>query len=215
MKNQKINFEFLKTGFERYFAEHGHYPMVHEIDECSYLPSSRQIQRLFKGGVRELRQLLGIEITDHTVGAARSDMAKEIGRRGKNQEISIQKILIDKFGEMYVHEQKPFPDYSGRFDFFVYSRSLKFAIDVFYATDKRSFTGCLNNKIHIYKSINFKVFLLQTNEHLFEQFNLLEFIGKKKNTIPDHIVLISLNEFRSLLDSLEPIITGNSLQDLN
>ncbi len=44
MKNQKINFEFFETGFDRYFAEHGHYPIVHVIDECTYLPSSHHYQ---------------------------------------------------------------------------------------------------------------------------------------------------------------------------
>lgn len=209
MKKQKIDFGFLKKGFERYFSEHGHYPMVHEIDNCPYLPSSRQIQRIFKGGVRELRELLKIEITDYTTGATRSSLAHKIGKRGKEHEINIQKILVDKFGEMYIHEQKPFPDYSGRFDFVVYSKNLKFAIDVFYAENKRSFTGCLNNKIHTYQNIKFPILLLQTNKYLFKEFNLAEFLEKKKNKLPTQIKIISLSEFEVFLDSLEPVIVAD------
>ena len=201
----KINLENLKSGFEKYFLENGHYPSVAEVDACAYLPSSRQIQRIFKGGVKELRKILGIELTDLRTGMQRSRKVKEIGERGIRHEIIVQKILISKFGEMYVHEQKPFADYSGRFDFVVYCKQMKFGIDVFFANDKRSFTGCLNNKIRVYKNSPFLILLVHVNDKLSNEFDITNFIANKKNTLPSHIRLIDLEGLKEYIKTLEVI----------
>jgi hypothetical protein len=205
MRDARINLENLKLNFEQYFLENGHYPSVAEIDECAYLPSSRQIQRIFKGGVQELRKLLGIQITDFRIGAQRSSLAKKIGRRGVEHEIIVQKALLSRFGEIFVHEQKPFHDYSGRFDFVVYTAKSKFGVDVFYASDKRSFTGCLNNKINIYRNTPFPVYLVQTNEELFNGFNLDIFLENKTNILPPHVTIIKFSEMLNIINSMEPI----------
>lgn len=98
---------------------------------------------------------------------------------------------------MFVHEQKPFPDYSGRFDFVVYTKNLKFAVDVFYAATKRSFIGCLNYKINLYRDIPFPVYLVQTNANLFSEFDVYGFISRKRNSLLDHIRLFSQSDFET------------------
>lgn len=58
---KKWSLEIIRDGFERFKNEHGHYPKApDDIDTCSYLPSRRQIQRIF-GGLPQLRILLGLE----------------------------------------------------------------------------------------------------------------------------------------------------------
>lgn len=41
--------EKIKIGFDRFFQENGRLPRSHEIDNLSYLPSSRLIQIKFNG----------------------------------------------------------------------------------------------------------------------------------------------------------------------
>jgi len=105
--------EAIKKGFERFFAEHERYPTTPEIDSSHYLPSSRQLQRRF-GGVPVIRERLGLPISDFTKGSARSEMAINIGERGRKEEQIIYKILTDYFGEVFIHGQKPFNNYSCR-----------------------------------------------------------------------------------------------------
>ncbi len=203
MAKVKCDFNTVKNGFERFYRENGRHPSVFDIDSCLYLPSSRQIQRIWPGGVKEVRKLLGIEITDFTTGNTRSTVARNMSKRGREIERQVQAMLVSKFGEVFVHEQKPFDDYSGRFDFVVYSKTNKFAVDVFYATDKASFTGCLNSKINTYRKITFPVYLLQVNTDIFSAFNVNSFIARKRNTLPAHITLLSLEDFQSFITSMD------------
>jgi hypothetical protein len=54
----KWNNENIKAGFDRFITENGRLPTAYEIDDCSYLPSARQIQRRFGG----LSNLFGIDV---------------------------------------------------------------------------------------------------------------------------------------------------------
>lgn len=200
----RCDFNTIKKGFQRFYRENNHYPTVFDIDSCPYLPSSRQIQRVWPGGVKEVRKLLGLEITDFTTGESRSRTSKDVGTRGRAMEVLVQKLLVERFGEVFVHEQKPFGDYSGRFDFVVYAKNIKFAVDVFYAVDKASFTGCLNNKINTYRGNLFPVYLLQINDKLFDHFDISAFISRKKNSLPTHLKVLSLKDFSSVINSMEP-----------
>ena len=173
--------EKIKEGLQKYYNEFGRYPTAHEIDKYPYLPSSRQIQRRF-GGLPELRKQLGIEITDYTRGETRSHKAEIIGKRGLNYEKDIQKILIKHFGEIFVHEQKPFNDYSGRLDFFVYAKDEKFGVDVFYAEDIHSLTGCINYKQRSYKGFSDTLILCL----------LIEVISACNSALPSPVDRISM-----------------------
>ncbi len=110
--------ETIKIGIERFIEEHGYMPSATDIDECPYLPSARQIQRVY-GGVVELRRKLGYGEVNFTRGELRKVIVTKSNLRGLGAEDYIEPMLISKFGEPFVHVQKRY--YKGtknRYDFF-------------------------------------------------------------------------------------------------
>lgn len=209
MVKQKIwTIEKIKMGFEKFFKEYSRYPTVLEIDSYKHLPSSRQLQRRWQGGVCQLRKELGLKITNFANGEQRSKIATFINKRGTDKERQIQKILIEYFGEICVHEQKPFNNYSGRFDFLVYAQDKKFAIDVFYPIDKFSFIGCLNSKQHLYKNIDFDIILLQMNEDISQEY-INEFSKNKKNQLLKNFKVLCVKNFLEYIKTIKPFILLN------
>ena len=95
----------IKEGFEKFERDNGRLPTAPEIDKLDYLPSSRQIQRKF-GGLEKLRQVLGYKDTNFGRGAFRSEIANRVNRRGRDVEIQLEKILSNKFNEVFVHTEK-------------------------------------------------------------------------------------------------------------
>lgn len=201
--------EKIKNGFEKFFKEFGKYPTVLEIDKYLSLPSSRQLQRRWPGGVRYLREELGLDITDFTKGETRSITATSIGERGKDKEREIQKILIEHFGEICVHEQKPYSDYSGRFDFVVYTKNKKFAVDTFFPVHRNSLTGCINSKQKLYKNIDFEIILLQMNENISQEY-MDKLLNSKKNPLPKNIKVLNLKNFLDYIKTIESLKINNN-----
>lgn len=193
----------IKEGFNKFFQKHGRYPKVQEIDVFDSLPSSKQLQRRF-GGVRVLREKLGLPILDYTKGEERSNMASIIGKRGVEAEKATRLILIEHFGEMFVHEQKPFNDYLGRFDFFVYGKNKKFGVDVFFSSDYNSLVRCINQKERTYKNVDYDLILLQANPEI-SQDTINNFIIKKKRALKSNVVVLSYQGFREYIKKIEPI----------
>ncbi len=99
--------ENILDGLTKFFDETNRYPTSFEIDANEFLPSSRQIQRSF-GGLPKLRKELGLKISNYTKGRVRSDLAKALSKRGSMSERYFEKILVDKFGEYFVHVEKLF-----------------------------------------------------------------------------------------------------------
>jgi len=89
----------IKDGFERFIKENGRLPLAPEIDLLDYLPSSRQIQKKF-GGLEKLRHQLGYKDTHFGKGAYRSAIATRVNHRGRNEELSLEKVLREIFGEV-------------------------------------------------------------------------------------------------------------------
>ncbi|MSR75986.1 MAG: hypothetical protein EXS68_00125 [Candidatus Ryanbacteria bacterium] len=193
--------EAIREGFEKFFNEYGRYPTTPEIDRYQYLPSSKQLQRRF-GSVSVIREQLGLPILDFTKGSTRSKTAKDIGRRGIYEEQMIYKKLVDHFGEVFVHNQKPFNNYAGRYDFYVYSRNSNFAIDVFYAANLRNLSGCINLKQKVYKDTEDKIILLSTNPEI-KQHDIDYVLYKKDKTLPTNLVVYSLESFLAYIKSSE------------
>lgn len=142
--------ERLKAGFDRFQEENGHLPTAPEVDLCAYLPSARQIQRAF-GGLRALRQDLGYEQTDFGQGEFRSKFAGLNMKRGKTAERELEGVLIEIFGEPFVHIEKKYGTESNRADFFVYANGHNFGVDVFYSATSRDIQKNLNLKVEKYK----------------------------------------------------------------
>lgn len=123
--------EVIKEGIDRFHVEQQRPPTAQDFDDVSYLPSARQIQRSF-GGMSKLRAALGQTELDYTRGGLRSEIASNAGRRGVEAEEALEIILIDYFGEPFVHTQKRYiRGGKSRYDFYVYAYNYSFGIDVF------------------------------------------------------------------------------------
>ena len=129
--SKKWSLESIRDGFERFEKEFGRLPTGPEIDGSGYLPSSRQLHRLF-GGLPQLRALLGYQDIDFSKGTYRSKIGSDSNKRSKLSEDSLRDILFGKFHEPFVHLEKPIDkNRKLRVDFYVFNPAQNFAVDIF------------------------------------------------------------------------------------
>lgn len=198
----------IKQGFERFYKEKGIYPTSHEIDDCSYLPSSRQIQRVF-GGLPKLRKSLSLDCpADFTKGDHSSLRAESIGARAHIWEKTIHNYLIEKFGDPFVHREYFFSDDRRiRADFFVHNKNGNFFVDVFYPKDRRTLIGCLNSKIrtypHHFLEKEYPMIFLMVNEEISDH-DLRSVIDNKKNKLSPYQHLMNFRLFKEFCEDKTP-----------
>ncbi len=187
----KWTLESIQIGFEKFKKEHGRFPTATEIDSSVYLPSSRQIQRRFTGGLPALRQQLKLAgPTDFTKGAYSSERARRINERAHKIEQKVYEYLTQKFGKMCVHREYFFTDdQRTRTDFFIYHKDGTFSVDVFYPKDRRNLIGCLNSKMKTYGKtimLEYPVIFLMMNDVLATSEEELGWLlkNKKKSLLP-------------------------------
>ena len=190
----------LRDGLEKFYIEHKRYPTALEIDNYSYLPSSRQIQRRF-GGLVELRQKLGLQgPVDFTKGEYSSTRARTINKRGNEYEKQVYDYLVKQFGLEFVHREYLFTDDGrSRTDFFIYDASGNFSVDVFYPKDIHSLVGCLNSKASKYLDSNmlqYQVIFLQMNSNIADS-RIKRYLAGRKKTLRDFHRLYTWNEFKA------------------
>jgi hypothetical protein len=195
--------EKISAGFQRFFDEHGHYPTVTEIDACPYLPQTRTLQRRFDGA-KAFRGLLGLSVTDYGAGEIRTDMAHKIGKRGLSEEMKVYTRLVDHFGEIFVHAQKPFAGGHKRVDFFVYAKGMQFGVDIFYPESYATFTRCINIKERSLVELNFLMILLVANKNL-SQPEIDRYVSNRKRPLPQNVVIQSMETFARFTEALTPL----------
>jgi hypothetical protein len=190
----------IKEGFEKFFKENGRLPTALEIDKLDYLPSSRQIQRSF-GGLEKLRADLGYENTHFGKGFHRSQIATKSNIRGRDSEIKLERVLKDKFGEVFVHTEKIFDDSKNRADFYIYSPDFNFGIDIFYTENIHGLQGNINIKINKYKNFKDKLYFVVGN-NLFKQSELDKYNSLKREDINIDFRIVNLDELYKLIQSM-------------
>jgi len=85
------NLERLGKGFQQFFSEHDRLPTSNEVDKTDYLPSTKQIQRVW-GGLPNLRKMLGYEDIHFGKGKFRSKISLDASIAGRKLEIRLEKI---------------------------------------------------------------------------------------------------------------------------
>lgn len=195
----------IKDGFERFRLGHGRLPIAPEIDKLDYLPSSRQIQRKF-GGLEKLREVLGYKDTNFGRGSYRSKIAFRVNKKGREIELELEKILRDKFGEVFVHTERIFDDSKNRVDFYIYSPEGNFGIDVFYTETMQDLQKNINMKINKYRKFPNQLYLVIANPS-FIQKELDSYSERKKKVLPTNA---SIKTVQTLL---ELIATKNIYND--
>ena len=194
--------EKIKLGFERFLEEYGRLPTAREIDKIGYLPTSRTIQRQF-GGLEKLRNHLGFDIVHYGKGSNRSKIAYSINSRGKEAEENIRAILVEKFGEMFVHIERPLRRlYKNRLDFYVFSPSGNFAVDVFFPQNLDSINNILNIKNKVYSEYIEDLYLIVANSDI-TQIQIDRIILNKKNQLKPNIKVLSIEAFLQTADKFK------------
>ena len=204
-----LTLEELSAGLERFYSEHGRYPTAPDIDVYPYLPSARSIERSF-GGVIQLREHLKLDTqSDFRSGKHSTERAYKINSRAHKIEVVVYEFLKSIFGKEFVHREYFFSDdMRTRADFFVYDKNKGFCVDVFYPSDKRNLTGCLNSKLLKYHSKymrQYPIIFLQMNESI-PQEKLNALVENKKKGLAQGQRLMSWDTFQDFCksrDSLE------------
>lgn len=195
--NQIWTLDSIKEGFERFRMENGRLPTAPEIDGLDYLPSSRQIQRRY-GGLEELRRVLGYEDVHFGRGVFRGAISSRVGIRGRDAEITLEKNLIEKFGEVFVHTEKMFGNSKNRVDFYVYSPDGNFGVDIFYTDTFHNFQKNINIKAGKYGDFKQELFFVVGNSN-FSQTEADQCVASRVSTLPSNIKVVTLETFLHIL----------------
>lgn len=199
MKTSLWTEEKIKIGFERFCTENGRLPTATEVDQTPYLPSSRWIQIKY-GGLEALRSSLGFQHSHFGKGEFRSQIARRVNDRGRLAEIDIEKQLINKFGEVFVHTEKVFGGRKFRLDFYVYSPDGNFGVDIFCPDTINTMQSAVNIKMHKYKGFSEALYLVVKNE-IISQSAIDSYAKSKLHLLPANVKLVNLPSFMSVIES--------------
>lgn len=198
---RKWTLELVRDGLERFARENGRQPRVGEIDKLEYLPSSRQIQRLW-GGLPQLRSLLGYEDTNFSKGKHRSKIAHESNRKSRLSEVRLRNLLFEKFHEPFVHVERPIDDSRKlRADFYIYNPIENFAVDIFVTETFHDLVTNVFIKLRKYSQLKEKMYLVLLSENLtVGDVRLL--IERRKTDFPENIELMTQNDFLEKISTI-------------
>jgi hypothetical protein len=193
----------IKTGLLQFYREHGHYPTAPEIDNCPYLCSSRYIQQKY-GGLRNLRQSLGLDIVDYGKGPHRQALGQRVHRLSMQTENEVKEYLIERYGEICVHEEKKYGSHKARVDFFVYAKA-NFAVEVFNTYTIRDLAKNLNVKLHKYTDFQFRLYFVVTGGDFLQKEIDALILNKELRLLPN-MQCLTLEEFKKeCLHKLSPL----------
>lgn len=166
MKKYKLwKLEDIKQGIDRFYQENGRFPTVSDLDNINYLPSSRWIQYKF-GGMVKVRKDLGFEDIHLGKGKYRTQIALKANKDGLEFEHEIERFLIDKFGEPFVHIQKRIGMDRDTIDFYIYSAMGNFGVDVTNVTGHfRNVALNTNSKIRKYNNLNLELYIVVSGNY--------------------------------------------------
>ncbi|MDP9249549.1 MAG: hypothetical protein M3M85_03525 [bacterium] len=201
MKKLSWTAEKIKEGFERFIKEQGRLPKSVEIDGLDYLPSRKLIERNF-GGVEKLRKELGYSDTHFGKGKFRSAIAHKANTSGRTIELVVEKLLKDKFGEVFVHTEKIFDGTKNRVDFYIYSPSGNFGIDVFGTDTLHNLQSNMNVKLNKYSGFKERLFFVVVSDALI-QTDLDSYVTKKTKILPNNAKMITLDSLELMLQGMQ------------
>jgi len=202
--NSQWTAEKIKAGFDRFIKENGRLPKSMEMDkagEIDYLPTRRLIERNF-GGLEKLRKELGYTDTHFGKGKFRSEIAHKANVSGRNIELTLEKLLKGKFGEVFVHTEKIFDNTKNRVDFYIYSPSGNFGIDVFGTETMHTLQSNMSVKLNKYSGFSEKLFFVVVND-LFSQSDLDNYASRKVKLLQANAKIITFDSLKRILSEMK------------
>ena len=214
--NSQWTAEKIKAGFDRFIKENGRLPKSMEMDTggADYLPNRKFIERNF-GGLEKLRRELGYTDVHFGKGKFRSEIAYKVNASGRKIELVLEKLLKNKFGEVFVHTEKIFDNTKNRVDFYIYSPSGNFGIDVFGTETMHNLQSNMSAKLTKYSGFSEKLFFIVANDS-FSQDDLDNYIkrknfrimfwknnNRKAKTLQTDAKIITMKSLERVLDNME------------
>src|SRR3989338_7377681 len=201
VKNPQWTAEKIKEGFDRFIKEKGRLPKSLEIDESDYLPNRKFIERNF-GGLEKLRGELGYRDTHFGKGKFRSEIAHRVNISGRNIELNLEKLLKNKFGEVFVHTEKIFDNTKNRVDFYIYSPSGNLGIDVFGTDTMFNLQSNISAKLNKYSGFNERLLFVVASNSL-SQVDLDTYMMKKTKIIPKNAKIITIQSLEQAVSQMK------------
>lgn len=147
----------------------------------------------------KVRKDLGYKDIHLGAGQYRSKIANKVNKAGLKFEHQIEKILIDKFGEPFVHIQRRVGEFRDRIDFFVYNQTENFAVDVTNTTGHfRNLQGNINTKIRKYHDLNIKLYIVVNS--FYKQDKIDSWVLKKITQFPLGWKIVTIENFIGLIN---------------
>lgn len=190
---KKWTLEIIRDRFTRFEKEFGRHPSAIEIDQTEYLPSARQLSRLF-GGLPELRQLLGYTDVHFGKGENRSRIGHRSYELAKLSEANLEKSLCAYFHEVFVHVEKPVRGSKVRLDFYVYNQTSNFGVDIFNTENIPTLRSNLTAKSRKYAGFKELLYFVVESRNLTQSAIEKHNLGKAGELLPN-MKLISLESF--------------------
>ncbi len=197
----KWTVEKIKEGFDKFIKENGRLPKSLEIDSVGYLPSRKLIERNF-GGLEKLRGELGYTDTHFGKGKFRSEIGLKANISGRSIELKIEKILKDKFGEVFVHTEKIFDNTKNRVDFYIYSPSGNLGIDVFGTDSMHNLQSNINLKLNKYSGFSERLLFVVVSDS-FSQFELDQYVISKIKVLPKNNTIITIKTLEEIINPMQ------------
>ena len=190
----------IKNEWEAFRNLHGRIPTAQEIGRAL----SRKIQRNY-GGIQKLRKELGFSIINYSSGKERSAMAHFCNERSMNDENLLLNKLQEKFGQRpHVIPWESYTDRESRnaSDCGVYHKYGHFFVDVFFAKDTISLTGCINHKMKKLEGYNNTdpIYLICSNPEISQDI-IDTMISAKKNPLPEQVQVVTMENFLKILEN--------------
>ncbi|MFZ3032098.1 MAG: hypothetical protein WA082_03615 [Candidatus Moraniibacteriota bacterium] len=199
--HKKWSLEIIRDGFIKFEKKFSRLPTGPEIDEIDYLPSSRQLHRLF-GGLPQLRILLGYHDVDFSKGIHRSKIGLDSNKRSKASEDNLRDILFEKFHEPFVHLEKPIDkNRKLRVDFYVFNPIENFAVDIFTTETYHNLDTNVYIKLKKYHHIQERLYFVLLSENLTVG-DVSLFIERRPSHFPSNIKLVTLDQFTEIIKSI-------------
>lgn len=210
-RKEKWTEDVIRLAFARYINDKGRSPTAMEIDSCGYLPSSRQIQRKYPGGLPALRAHIGIKgPIDFTRGETAAKNVLMSQDRGQAIKDEVYQLLDARLGKKAIVREYFFTekDKRSKADFHVSDSKMTFYVDVFYATNLRNISTCLTARLRKYenmpgRSASHTIILVQANpDH--DQDVIDELLANKKEPLGKNYKLMSMDTFAKYISKKKP-----------